>query len=56
MFTSKPYGISYAVGDIITVHLNLDNRTLGFSRNNDYLGIAFNTYYQDNIISFSHNC
>ena len=28
-------------GDIITVHLDMDERTIGFSRNKRYLGVAF---------------
>ena len=31
----------YKEGDIITVHLDLDEKSVGFSKNDEYLGIAF---------------
>ena len=31
----------YGTGDIITVHLDLDKKSVGFSKNDEYLGIAF---------------
>ena len=35
------YSAMYQEGDVITVHLDLDNKTVGFSRNDIFLGIAF---------------
>ena len=32
---------TYKTGDIITVHLDLDSLTIGFSKNGEYLGIAY---------------
>ena len=31
----------FKTGDIITVHLDLDALTIGFSKNDEYLGIAY---------------
>lgn len=36
----------FGKGDIIIVHLDLDERTIGFSRNGKYLGIAFENIEQ----------
>eukprot|EP01084_Bolivina_argentea_P059028 107747_1 len=39
---SSDYGVSSRNGDVITVHLDLDIHTLAFSKNDKFLGIAFN--------------
>eukprot|EP01083_Nonionella_stella_P153131 491547_1 len=46
--STKPsaYGEASSNGDVITVHLDFDNNTLAFSKNDEFLGIAF-----DNIAS-----
>ena len=33
--------VLFTVGDIITVHLDLDKKTVGFSKNDEFMGIAF---------------
>ena len=33
--------VSYDEGDVITVHLDLDQATVGFSKNDEFIGVAF---------------
>ena len=42
MSGSQPYASGcLSDGDILTIHLDLNNKTVGFSRNEQFLGIAF---------------
>ena len=37
----KSKSVEIKTGDVVTIHLDLDDRTLGYSKNDEYLGIAF---------------
>ena len=39
--------IGYDKGDTITIHLDLDNKTVGFSKNDTFIGIAFENIKND---------
>ena len=38
---SASYGSKYGHNDIITIHMNLDTKALGFFRNDEFQGVAF---------------